>query len=232
MRLGLIAGITLALSASNLAAETLPLPADLIALHSPAGAELLSIAEARHDFLPLTIHFVTQVNTAFCGPATIAMLLNALEVPRPPSEATDGRGLFDQDNIFTAAMEAVKPRAEVATSGMSLREFTRALEAHGLTVEMHHASRTGLAGFRRLARRALETEGRFVAVNYLRSAIDQETGGHISPLAAYDAETDRFLVLDVARYKYPPVWVRAEALFDAMNTQAGRVTRGFVIVGR
>jgi Phytochelatin synthase len=35
-------------------------------------------------------------------------------------------------------------------------------------------------------------------------AIGQEQGGHISPLAAYDAETDRFLILDVSRYKYPP----------------------------
>ena len=55
-------------------------------------------------------------------------------------------------------------------------------------------------------------------INYLRMAIGQERGGHISPLAAYDAETDRFLILDVARYKYPPVWVTASDLFDAMNT--------------
>jgi hypothetical protein len=46
----------------------------------------------------------------------------------------------------------------------------------------------------------------------------QETGGHISPLAAYDSKSDRFLILDVARYKYPPVWVSASDLFVAMNT--------------
>ena len=46
-------------------------------------------------------------------------------------------------------------------------------------------------------------------MNYLRKAIGQERGGHISPLAAYDAKSDRFLILDVARYKYPPVWVKA-----------------------
>ena len=47
-------------------------------------------------------------------------------------------------------------------------------------------------------------------VNYLRSAIGQKTGGHISPLAAYNQETDSFLILDVSRYKYPPIWVKAE----------------------
>ena len=58
--------------------------------------------------------------------------------------------------------------------------------------------------FRKTARDYLSTEDRFVIVNYLRKAIGQEKGGHISPLAAYDAETDRFLILDVSRYKYPP----------------------------
>ena len=70
-------------------------------------------------------------------------------------------------------------------------------------------------------------------VNYLRKAIGQETGGHISPLAAYDAKSDRFLILDVARYKYPPVWVKASDLFDAMNTTDAsneNRTRGYVLI--
>jgi hypothetical protein len=58
-------------------------------------------------------------------------------------------------------------------------------------------------------------------------------GGHISPLAAYDDKTDRFLIMDVARYKYPPVWVKASDIFDAMNTpdaiNDGK-TRGYVLV--
>ena len=73
----------------------------------------------------------------------------------------------------------------------------------------------------------------YVIVNYLRRTIGQERGGHISPLAAYDAETDRFLVLDVSRYKYPPVWVKAEDLFAAMNTPDSdneNRTRGYVLV--
>ena len=70
-------------------------------------------------------------------------------------------------------------------------------------------------------------------VNYLRKAIGQERGGNISPLGAYDAETDRFLILDVARYKYPPVWAKAAELFAAMNTTDAdnqNKTRGYVLV--
>jgi hypothetical protein len=72
-------------------------------------------------------------------------------------------------------------------------------------------------------------------VNYLRKAIGQEAGGHISPLGAYDEDTDRFLILDVTRYKYPPVWVEAAALFGAMNTidsDNNDKTRGYVSVSR
>lgn len=59
--------------------------------------------------------------------------------------------------------------------------------------------------------------------------------GHISPLAAYDKVGDQFLILDVSRYKYPPVWVKAADLFAAMNTidaDNSTRTRGYVIVGR
>jgi hypothetical protein len=65
--------------------------------------------------------------------------------------------------------------------------------------------------------------------------IGQEIGGHISPLAAYDAKADRFLILDVARHKYPPVWVKAAELFDAMNTPDAandNRTRGYVLVAK
>ena len=69
----------------------------------------------------------------------------------------------------------------------------------------------------------------------LRKAIGQEAGGHISPLAAYDADTDRFLILDVSRYKYPPAWVTAAALFGAMDTPDSDnhdLTRGYVVVSK
>jgi hypothetical protein len=216
-------------------AETLPLPADLIALDSAEGEALLIGAEARADYFPLSIHFVTQANPAFCGPATIAMVLNALGVSRPPSDLTLGLGMFDQENVFTPATEAVKPQAEVMRNGMTVDELGALLGAHDLKAEVIHASDSNLDDFRKTAIGEIGEDDHFVLVNYLRKAIGQEAGGHISPLAAYDADTDRFLILDVSRYKYPPIWVEAAALFAAMDTpdsDNGDKSRGFVIVGR
>jgi hypothetical protein len=47
----------------------------------------------------------------------------------------------------------------------------------------------------------------------LRKAIGQQIGGRNSPLAAHEAKADRFLILDVARYEYPPVWVKTTDIF-------------------
>lgn len=224
-----------AVMAGRAAAETLPLPPELIRLDSAAGEALLIGAEARSDFLPLSVHFTTQINPAFCGPATIAMVLNALDVPRPASPMTIGLGLFDQENQFSPRTEAVKPQSEILRGGMTLDELGGLLGAHGLAADVVHASDSSVDDFRRTAVAMLEENERFILVNYLRKAIGQEAGGHISPLAAYDEDTDRFLILDVSRYKYPPVWVGAETLFAAMNTPDSdndNRSRGYVTVGR
>nr|WP_319382655.1 phytochelatin synthase family protein [uncultured Roseibium sp.] len=218
-------------------AETMPLPDGLIGLTSPEGQSLLMGSEASNDYFPLSIHFTTQVNPAYCGPATIAMVLNALNVPRPASKMTLGLGMFDQQNIFTPAAAKVKAAESIVSPpyGMTLNELGGVLAAHDLKVDVVHASDSDLDTFRAVAVAHLRDDDTFVLVNYLRKAIGQEKGGHISPLGAYDEDTDRFLILDVSRYKYPPVWVEAATLFDAMNTvdsdNAGK-TRGYVSVGR
>ncbi len=236
-RLAFAAALAVVAAVPTAQAETLPLPDGLVSLSTPEGAEMLFGAEANTDYFPLSIHFTTQDNPAYCGPATIAMVLNALNVPRPASDMTLGLGMFDQDNIFTPAAEAVMPASAIVNPpyGMTLNQFGGVLAAHNLGVEVVHAADSDLDTFRQTAIAQLEDDDHFILVNYLRKAIGQESGGHISPLGAYDEDTDRFLILDVTRYKYPPIWVEATALFEAMNTidsaNDGK-TRGYVSVSR
>jgi hypothetical protein len=221
-------------SASGVA-DTLPLPASLVALDSAEGEAMLVEADARADYFPLSLQFVTQRNQAFCGVASIVMVLNALHVPAPSSPELSPFSMFDQENVFDAGTEAVLPRSTIEKMGMTLDQLGGLLAARGLKAEVHHAADTSLEAFRGTASEELKGADRFVLVNYLRKAIGQEKGGHISPLAAYDAKTDRFLILDVSRYKYPPVWVPAADLFAAMSTTDSdneNRTRGFVVVGK
>lgn len=216
-------------------AQTLPLPNNLVDLRSDQGEQLLADGDALEAFVPLTVNFVTQKNQAFCGVASIVMVLNALQLPAPPVPEYDPYHTFTQDNFLGEQTEAVLPIETIAKQGMTLDQIGGLLGSQAVEVEVHHAADTTLDAFRTDARAYLGSEGRFVIANYLRKAIGQEKGGHISPLAAYDAETDRFLILDVSRYKYPPVWVTAPELFNAMNTTDAdneNKTRGYVLVSK
>lgn len=213
--------------------RTLPLAADLVSLGSEQGARLLVDSEARQAYWPLSMQFVSQRTQTYCGVATIVMVLNALDVPAPTAAGIEPFTAFDQENFFNERTEAVLPREVLAKIGMTLDQIGGLLGTYGIKTEVRHAIDGGLDEFRTLAVRYLGTPGRYVIVNYLRRTIGQESGGHISPLAAYDADTDRFLILDVSRYKYPPVWVKAADLYSAMNTpdsDNGNRTRGYVLV--
>ena len=61
-------------------------------------------------------------------------------------------------------------------------------------------------------------------------AVGMDGTGHFSPVVAFEPESDSALVLDVARYKYPPVWMPIETLFDGINTTdaSARDTRGLI----
>jgi hypothetical protein len=221
--------------AGGVAADTLALPDKLIDLRSDQGEALLLETKPLDGYLPMSAAFETQKNQAFCGVASMVMVLNAIKAPAPTSAEYQPFSFFTQENLLDDATEAVLPRAVLMRQGMTLDQLGQLLKLHPIDVEVHHADGGGLDAFRSAARAALATRDHFVIVNYLRRTIGQERGGHISPLAAYDAKADRFLILDVARYKYPPVWVTASDLFDAMNTTDAdndNKTRGFVIVSK
>lgn len=215
----------------RLSAQTLPLPDHLTALTSPEGQALLQGSEGQDDFLPLMSHFVTQVNQAFCGVASSVMVLNALEIPAPLAPEWE-RQYFTQDNLLTSQTDAVITRQVIERQGLTLAELAGILESYPVQAEIYYGSDVSLEEFRQLIATNLSEPGNFVLVNYLRRSLGQERGGHISPLAAYDADTDQFLILDVSRYKYPPVWVKAETLWQAINTldSVSNQPRGFLLI--
>jgi hypothetical protein len=226
--------VLLSLLAAAASAKTLPLPDGLVALNSPQGEQALVRSPAKAAYWELSLQFVTQKTQSFCGVASMVMVLNAAGVPAPPTPELEPYRVFTQDNILNEKTEAILPQSTIARQGITLDQLGGLVQSFGLTASVHHAADGSLAAFRDAAREQLAVPGRYVLVNYLRRAIGQERGGHISPLAAYDADSDSFLILDVARYKYPPVWVKAAALFDAMNTpdsDNGNRSRGYVLIG-
>jgi hypothetical protein len=220
----LAAGIAIwAIAFRTPATDLLPLPDSLIALESPAGQELLARSHFVADYEKLNRNFEPQSRRAYCGVASATVILNAIRSPQPR---------VTQSSFFTAATSEVRSALQVTFAGMTLDELGGLLRAHGLEATIYHTTETTLESFRSIATQNLQLDQDFVLVNYERAVLGQIELGHISPLAGYSAATDRFLILDVATYKYPPVWVSTEELWRAMNTvdaSSGRM-RGFVVV--
>jgi hypothetical protein len=230
-----IAFLGILLSSTNPIAQTLPLPETLVAAASDAGEAILVDADAREAYFPLVNSFVTQQNQAFCGVASTVMVLNAMGLPAPAVPAFEPYRTFTQENVLTPDTEKIIPLATIMKQGITIDQLAGLIGTYPVTVQLTHAADSTVDRFRTEARQALATPGQFVIISYLRKAIAQEKGGHISPLAAFDVETDRFLILDVARYKYPPVWVKTTDLFSAMNTtdkDNDNKTRGYIVIAK
>jgi hypothetical protein len=227
------AALFLALLAPAAEADTLPLPDNLTGFSTRDGEAYFGESDAHEAYFPLASNFLTQKTQAYCGVASMVMVLNALGVPAPAVPEYEPYRTFTQDNVLSEQTDAVLPRETLAHQGMTLDQLGGILATQPVKAEVHHASDSSVDDFRRLASAYLGEPGHFVLVNYLRKTIGERTGGHISPLAAYDAKADRFLILDVARYKYPPVWVKTAEMFAAMNTPDAvndNKSRGFVLV--
>lgn len=56
----------------------------------------------------------------------------------------------------------------------------------------------------------------FLIANFDRGVLGQTGSGHFSPIGGYHRQRDLVLVMDVARFKYPPWWVSVDQLWAAM----------------
>lgn len=227
--------VTLSLTSLKSLSQTLPISPQLIPFTSTEGEKLLLDSQSRADYFLLSNQFVTQINQAYCGVASSVMVLNALGLPAPESSQYKPFKVFTQENFFdrVETKQVVSPEV-VSKRGMTLVQLGGLLTSHAAKVKVYYGADVDLNQFRSLLVRNLSTRDNFTIINYLRKSVGQERGGHISPIAAYNQKTDRFLILDVSRYKYPPVWVKAVDLWQAIRTidsDSGK-TRGFVLVGK
>lgn len=76
--------------------------------------------------------------------------------------------------------------------------------------------------------------GFYIAVNSSRKVLGQTGDGHFSPIAGYHSASDMCLIMDVARFKYPPYWCPVPLLYQALETKdpVSENTRGFVLLSR
>jgi hypothetical protein len=214
-----------------LASMALPLPPNLIAYDAKIGQKLLLDSEYKEGFWILSKFFTTQKTRTYCGIASLVMVLNALQVTPPPDAVYYPYKIFNQENVFTFKIRKIVSPDQFKIAGISLEQLAEVFQAFGLSTKVFHTKQLNLSEFRELAAQAVNDANQAIIVNYYRPVLGQKTAGHHSPLAAYNRKADRFLILDVARFKYPPVWAKTAELWAAMHTKDGRgLYRGFILI--
>eukprot|EP00929_Paragymnodinium_shiwhaense_P031759 TRINITY_DN17722_c0_g1_i3.p1 TRINITY_DN17722_c0_g1~~TRINITY_DN17722_c0_g1_i3.p1 ORF type:complete len:274 (+),score=31.96 TRINITY_DN17722_c0_g1_i3:48-824(+) len=198
---------------------------DLVYFNSTAGVKLLKHASHDGPFWSLISSFETELPGG-CGPTTAVMVLNALAsqgvVAPVTNEYSVHFGNFSEIfhyweqhdiNASQCAQKATTPWKG------SLEQVGSLISCGGPAVKVVRAAASTAAEFRQTLRDAFEAAPvQYVTVNFDRRSLEQAGFGHHSPIGAYDENTDKVLLLDVARYKYPPVWVGVKDMFAAMSS--------------
>lgn len=218
---------------SSLAMAQLTVPKSAIALGSQQGQQLLWNSHYKADYWPLSRFYTTEKTTSFCCIASLVMVLNSLPIKKPVSPEFAPYRLFNQTNFFfySGVLQATTP--EHAHFGETLQKAAQLARLFPVQVAVYHAkSSQGFKAFMKRAKQTLNNPHAFLIVNFGRQGIDEVGGGHFSPVAAYNQKANRFLIMDVARYKYPPVWVKPKALWRAMEMtdSVSHKSRGYLIV--
>lgn len=205
---------------------------DVIYWNSEAGKALRARIPADADYWQLSPWFAEQINQAYCSVASAITVLNAMPIKKPVDPVYAPNAYFTQKNYFTPEVTKIISPETVQSQGMTRNEMVKTLLGHGVKAVTLGGDSLDDQTLRALLKKSLSDDGTFVLVNYLRTTLGQEGWGHWSALAAYDAQTDSVLILDVAKYLSAPAWVRVGALQKAMatmDTTSGKA-RGLVIV--
>lgn len=203
-----------------------PLPSTCIAFCSEEGRRVFREALHASDmecYFSLAAQFRTQDEPAFCGLSTLVMILNALEVD--PLKVWKGPWRWYHEHMLDCCV----PMEVVEQHGITFDQFACLAICNTLRVEMHRADAVLTEDqFRADIRAIARSVDRVMAVSYSRKAVDQTGDGHFSPIGGYHAERDLVLILDVARFKYPPHWVSVTTLYEAMqkiDVDTGKIIR-------
>lgn len=210
--------------------------------------------------LGLLNQFEPQKNKFYCGIASGVIVLNAHYVKDPahptphdysqlayaadhlPAEFIPVFARFTQINFLNGESARVKDLATIygksldgsvnfGSSGLQLRELARIIEGHGPSVETQIVDSDSESHYyRQKLLAAVKDDSSYVIVNFDRKVLGQKGAGHISPLGAYDAETDSVLVVDVNPTDAEWTWVDVSTLIKAMATRDQVENRGFLVV--
>jgi glutathione gamma-glutamylcysteinyltransferase len=195
------------------------------------------------SFFPLSEQFVTQSEPSFCALSSLAMVLNALN--HDPKKIW--KGVWRWVSEETLECEPMKMCGnsldKIKKIGMNFDEFESYGRCHGVNIQSYRtvvatpgsveeSNQISLFRSHVEASCRLDTADQFIVTNFSRKYIGQTGDGHFSPIGGYHPEKDLILIMDVARFKYPPFWVSLPEMWRAMSIpdKLTNIHRGYFLV--
>mmetsp|Transcript_4396 Transcript_4396/g.6472 ORF Transcript_4396/g.6472 Transcript_4396/m.6472 type:complete len:387 (+) Transcript_4396:43-1203(+) len=210
-----------------------------ISVNSTEGLSILMDIASRYPshflrYLTLSNSYATQYLTTVCGLSSLANVFNALnvrpmsQIPRlSPYSFWTFDSLFNNSNLpapVNCLRQAGLSFSSVSRIGLTLeQEYTIAKcyfdHSPGFSVSGEFGSEIpSLDSFRDnwVLKSMSSSSPSYLILNYARHAVQQAGGGHFSPLGLYSPERDLVLVMDTARFKYPPVFLPLSTVYESM----------------
>ena len=228
---------------------------NLVDWSSTEGMKRFNRSKYKVDFFYLSSQFQNQIDRISCGPTTGAIVLNALRIntkdslPKTtfnekykqhlPKNFDPRIERYTPENFMNKKTQKIKsldqlygqPIKGVNDFGLQIKQLHQIFLIHKVKSKLRIVDKSlSNQNIKQELISNLSTTGDYVIVNYKRSILSQQGEGHISPLGAYDAHTDSFLIMDVNSSKYPWVWVKAESIIGAMRTFDTVENRGYLLI--
>lgn len=230
-----------------------------IPFNSVDGKKRLLQSRHNNDFYQLVNFYQPQINPVLCSAASSVIILNALnhgqiasqksgEIIKPEElkSAKIEYKLHNQIDFFNSNTDKIKKKEIILfkqknskgryDAGLTLTDLSKILsQSYQLKVQKVHADNNDavtINKFREDLIKHLSDNSHFILANFNGKKLDLTTGGHISPIAAYDQETDSVLVLDVAAHKELWRFIPLERLYGAMHSKDNETYRGYLIISK
>jgi hypothetical protein len=202
--------------------------------NSVDGLDRLARSQFKNDFHQLVNFYQPQINPLYCSAASSVIILNAL----------NSGNLFKQEEFFNEKTDKIKLKSIIDfkekdaagnyDAGLSIADLNKILsKVYKLKTKLTYVDKSdekSIKKFRQNIKEILAENKKFIITNFDGKVLNHKTGGHLSPIAAYDEASDSLLVLDVALHKNQWFWVDVTEFYKSMNTKDGENYRGFLVV--
>eukprot|EP01132_Coremiostelium_polycephalum_P001471 gene1471-1855_t len=207
------------------------LPSHLVEFSSEEGRKLFRDALQQgymEGYFALAEQFVSQSDPAYCGLATLAMILNSLKID--PKRLWKGPWRWFAEDM----LDCCTPIESVKKRGITFTEFACLSRCNGANIRQFRGDEVDIDQFRESIKEACSGDGTHLVISYSRKVLGQTGSGHYSPIGGYHEGRDLALVLDVARFKYSPHWVPVEVLWESMRAidKDTNRPRGYYLMSR